>query len=58
MELFKSIAHPTELWALLKFKYGGGKEMVMPKVEYVSSRPQIYLLVGNILSVVRWMSSK
>ena len=41
MELFKSIAHPTELWALLKFKYGGGKEMVMPKVEYVSAQPQI-----------------
>ena len=51
MELFKSIAHPTELWALLKFKYGGGKEMVMPQSgirECTATNT-----VCDILSVVR-----
>ena len=36
MELFKSVVHPSELWALVKFKYGGGKDMIMPKLDYVS----------------------
>lgn len=30
MDLVKSLAHPGELWALLRFKFGGGKELVMP----------------------------
>ena len=28
MELVRSVGHPAELWALLKYKYGGGKEIV------------------------------
>lgn len=36
MELFKSVTHPTELWALIKFKYGGGQDHIMPKVKYDS----------------------
>ncbi|XP_064399813.1 squalene synthase-like [Halichondria panicea] len=33
MELLKSVTHPTEFWALLKFQYGGGKDHIMPKVD-------------------------
>ena len=35
MDLLKSVAHPSELWALLKFRLGGGKEAVMPHLDYV-----------------------
>ena len=37
MELIRSVAYPSELWALFRFKFGGGKEMVMPTLDYVSS---------------------
>lgn len=37
MELIRSVAYPSELWALFKFRFGGGKEMVMPTLDYVSS---------------------
>ena len=37
MELVRSVAYPSELWALLRFKFGGGKEMVMPTLDFVSS---------------------
>ena len=35
MDLVKSLAHPGELWALLRFKFGGGKELVMPSASQV-----------------------
>lgn len=36
MDVLRSLAHPSELWALLRFKFGGGKEIVMPTLDYVS----------------------
>ena len=36
MELLKSALYPTELWALIKFKFCGGKDVVMPKIHQVS----------------------
>lgn len=36
MELVRSAIHPNELWALLKFKFGGGRDVVMPKIDQVS----------------------
>lgn len=42
MELLKSVTHPTEFWALLKFQYGGGKDHIMPKVDKVCSIIIIY----------------
>lgn len=38
MELIRSATHPSEVWALLKFKFGGGKDMVMPKIDQVICR--------------------
>jgi hypothetical protein len=38
MELVRSAAYPNELWALLKFRFGGGKSVVMPQIEQVSIR--------------------
>ena len=36
MDLFQSVAYPSELWALFRFKFGGGKETIMPTLDYVS----------------------
>ena len=41
MDLFKSVAHPGELVSLLKFKYGGGKEMVMPSMRTSDLSPNL-----------------
>ena len=38
MDVVRSFAHPSELWALVKFKFGGGREMVMPKLDFVSEK--------------------
>lgn len=36
MEFICSMRHPDELLALLKFRYGGGREAVMPHYQMVS----------------------
>ena len=33
MDVLKALAHPSEVWSLLRFKYGGGKETVMPPLD-------------------------
>ena len=35
MELIRSAAYPTELWSLLKYKYGGGQKVLKSKVDKV-----------------------
>ncbi len=44
MELLKSAAHPTEVWALLKFKFGGGKDVVTPSIQQVLKGIDIVLI--------------
>ncbi len=50
MELVRSAGHPAELWALLKFKYGGGREVVMPKIDQVSLPSDTIVQVESICS--------
>ena len=38
MELFKSLTHPSELRALVQYKFLGGQNAVMPKLDYVRAR--------------------
>ena len=55
MDLFQSVAYPSELWALFRFKFGGGKETIMPTLDYVSEtqnnpfRPEIVLKRSPLL---------
>ena len=34
MELLRSLNYPRELWALVKYNFGG-KDAVLPKLDYV-----------------------
>lgn len=47
MDLLQSFAHPSEIWALFRFKFGGGKETVMPTLHHVS-------LLGTNVSSTQW----
>ena len=41
MDVLKSLAHPSEVWSLLRFKYGGGKETVMPPLDLSGMTPSL-----------------
>ena len=45
MELLKSLAHPSELRALVQYKFLGGQNAVMPKLDYVRARVCVYVCV-------------
>lgn len=49
MDLFKSVVYPQEFWALVKFKFGGGREVVMSKVDYVSKNLHVAELHAPII---------
>ncbi len=42
VELMKSVAYPSDFWALIRFKFEGGKEIVMPKLDYVHEIINVY----------------
>ena len=46
MEFIQSLTHPLELWALLRFKFGGGTA-VTPNVDTVSQQPAGLTLAIN-----------
>lgn len=41
MDVLKALAHPSEVWSLLRFKYGGGKETVMPPLDLSGMTPSL-----------------
>ena len=43
MELVKSLTHPLELWALLRFKMGGATA-VMAKLDFVREKKSVDLM--------------
>ena len=53
MDLLKSVAHPSELLALVKFKYGGGKETIMPHLDISSMRPSLKRCYGLLNATSR-----
>jgi farnesyl-diphosphate farnesyltransferase len=49
MEILQSISHPSETWALLQYKYGGGEDAVLKKPATTSLSPDLkrcYELLG------------
>ena len=38
MALLKSLAHPSELQAFVQYKFLGGQNAVMPKLDYIRAR--------------------
>ena len=47
MDLFKSLSHPDEVYALLKFKIGGC-EATIPKLDYVSSSKDFSIIFSSL----------